>query len=81
MSQEQIKLADTIISWVVKAVFTLVGGMSIMIFSDLKDDVKTLKVDVGNMRDLKDDVKIIKVDVSNARERLSRIEGQLQPKN
>lgn len=78
MSQEQIKLADKIISWVVKSVLTLVGAMSLMIFSDLKDDVKTLKIDVGNMRDVKEDVKIIKTDVSNARERLSRIEGQLQ---
>lgn len=78
MSQEQIRLADKIVSWIVKGVLTLVGSVSLMIFSDLKDDVKTLKVDVSNMRDLKDDVKIIKTDVSNARERLSRIEGQLQ---
>lgn len=78
MSQEQIKLSNTIVSWVFKAAGTALLGMSLMVFNDMKEDVKSLKTDVQNVRALNDDVKIIKADVSNVRERVARIEGQLQ---
>lgn len=51
MSQEQIKLADKLISWVLKGVLMFLGSVFLFMWTEMKDDVKTIKADVTNVRE------------------------------